>query len=149
MGFTWHFRPSTEADAAWMAELRALVLRPDLERLGRFDEERVRARFLEAFVPAHTRVIVVESADAGLVAVRPAAGELWIEHFYLSPHHQGQGIGGEVLARILEERRSRASAFRLNVLQGSAARRLYERHGFVLDHEDPIDVFMTLRPSTV
>jgi hypothetical protein len=32
--------------------------------------------------------------------------------------------------------------FRLNVLQGSPARRLYERHGFVLETEDPVDVFM-------
>jgi hypothetical protein len=31
---------------------------------------------------------------------------------------------------------------RLNVLQGSAARRLYERHGFVVETQDPIDVFM-------
>jgi hypothetical protein len=32
--------------------------------------------------------------------------------------------------------------FRLNVLQGSPARRLYERHGFVHEHEDPINVFL-------
>lgn len=31
----------------------------------------------------------------------------------------------------------------LNVLQGSPARRLYERHGFVLDSEDPVDVYLT------
>lgn len=132
-----------------MAELRAEVLRADLERLGRFDEERVRTRFLEAFDPAHTRVIVVDSRDAGLVAVRPADGVLWIEHFYLSPLHQGQGLGGEVLARILGDSDSDPRVFRLNVLQGSAARRLYERHGFILDHEDPIDVFMKRGPSTV
>jgi hypothetical protein len=32
--------------------------------------------------------------------------------------------------------------FRLNVLQGSPARSLYERHGFVFEHEDPVDIFM-------
>jgi hypothetical protein len=32
--------------------------------------------------------------------------------------------------------------FRLNVLQGSPARRLYERTGFVPEHEDSIDVFL-------
>ena len=37
---------------------------------------------------------------------------------------------------------------RLNVLQGSAARRLYERHGFTVTASDPVDVFM-LRPATV
>lgn len=32
--------------------------------------------------------------------------------------------------------------FRLNVLQGSAARRLYGRHGIVVESEDRVDVFM-------
>lgn len=36
---------------------------------------------------------------------------------------------------------------RLNVLQGSAARRLYERHGFTVETEDPVDVFMVRRPG--
>lgn len=33
--------------------------------------------------------------------------------------------------------------YRLNVLQGSPARSLYERHGFVVDSQDDVDVFMT------
>ena len=37
--------------------------------------------------------------------------------------------------------------FRLNVLQASAARRLYERHGFVLESEDAVDVFMKAEPA--
>jgi len=28
------------------------------------------------------------------------------------------------------------------VLQGSPARRLYERHGFVFEHEDEVDVWL-------
>jgi hypothetical protein len=35
--------------------------------------------------------------------------------------------------------------FRLNVLQGSRAQALYERHGFVVEREDAVDVFM-VRP---
>jgi GNAT superfamily N-acetyltransferase len=125
-----------------MAELRARTMRSDLERLGRFDEDRVRSRFLDAYVPAHTRVIVVDSSDAGLVAVRAAEDALWIEHFYLDPRHQGRGIGGEVLARILEDAGAGGRRLRLNVLRGSPAERLYARHGFVVYDSDEIDVFM-------
>ncbi|MGN7947213.1 GNAT family N-acetyltransferase [Microbacterium sp. 22215] len=124
-----------------MAELRAIVMRPDLERLDRYDPVRVRQRFLDAFVPENTRVIVVDGEDVGLVAVRHANDGVWIEHFYLDPAVQGRGLGSAVLAELLadggEER-----PFRLNVLQGSPARRLYERHGFALDTEDEVDVFM-------
>lgn len=128
-----------------MTELRAVVMRPDLERLGRYDPHRVRHRFLDAFNPAHTRVIQVEGVDAGLVAVRPDDDGVWIEHFYLDPAQQGQGIGNWALARILTTDTA-GQPFRLNVLQGSPARRLYERHSFSLVSEDAIDVYLK-RPA--
>lgn len=140
----WTLRPSVPADAAWIAELRAVVLRDDLTRLGRYDEVRVRQRFLDSFSAAGTQVIVVDGADAGSIAVRPDAGVRWIEHFYLDPALQGRGIGGAVLERVLAA--DRGQTFRLNVLQGSPALRLYLRAGFVLDSEDPVDMFLT-RPA--
>lgn len=124
-----------------MAELRAIVMRPDLERLDRYDSVRVRQRFLDAFVPENTRVIVVDGEDVGLVAVRHAYDGVWIEHFYLDPAVQGRGLGSAVLAKLLADG-GQEHLFRLNVLQGSPARRLYERHGFALDTEDEVDVFM-------
>ncbi|MGK3940717.1 GNAT family N-acetyltransferase [Streptomyces sp. RP5T] len=140
---TWVLRPATEADAEPIAELRAVVLRPDLERLGRFDEERVRQRFRDAFVAAHLSVVETEGRFAGCVALRPAEDGHWLEHFFIDPGFQGRGLGSAVLRTLL----ARAEAdgrrpVRLNVLQGSAARRLYERHGFVMEREDPVDVFM-------
>lgn len=126
-----------------MAELRAIVMRPDLERLGRFDPVRVRQRFLDAFAPQHTRVIVVDGEDVGLIAVRVELDAVWIEHFYLAPDWQGRGLGSAVLADVLvESSAAYERPFRLNVLQGSPARRLYERHGFVLESEDAVDVFL-------
>lgn len=136
--------PSTADDAGWLAELRAVAMRPDLERLGRFDPHRVRQRFLDAFVPEHSWIITAGGQRAGVIAVRPTAEELWIEHFYVSPEHQGTGIGSAVLAQVMEKHTDHRP-FRLNVLQGSPACRLYERHGFVLESEDPVDVFM-VRP---
>lgn len=128
-----------------MAELRAVVMRPDLERLGRFDPVRVRQRFVDAFVAENTRVIVADGGDVGLVAVRHESDATWIEHFYLAPQSQGRGIGSAVLADVLADGDG-ARPYRLNVLQGSPARHLYERHGFVLEREDAVDVFMTKAP---
>lgn len=134
-------RPSQETDAAWIAELRAVVLRDDLERLGRFDPVRVRGRFFNSFHPEHTFVVDVAGQNAGVIAVRPEPDAQWIEHFYLAPEHQRMGLGGGVLREVMAARQDHRP-FRLNVLQGSAARRLYERHGFVLEHQDPVDIFM-------
>lgn len=139
---SWTFRPARADDAPWMAELRAVVMRPDLERLGRFDPAWVRRRFLNAYVPADTRVITVSTEDVGLVALCAEPDARWIEHFYLHPRLQGQGIGGHVLDALLTESTG-DTPFRLNVLQGSPARRLYERYGFVVSAEDDVDVWMT------
>ncbi|MEX8034451.1 N-acetyltransferase family protein [Microbacterium sp. 20-116] len=137
-------RPSVPADITWLVELRAEVLRADLERLGRFDEHRVRERLRTGFRPEHTRIIVVDGADAGSLTVRTDGASRWIEHFYLASALQGRGVGGEVLSRVLAEPWDGPT--RLNVLQGSPARRLYERAGFTLDSEDEVDVFL-VRPA--
>ncbi|MFE9535799.1 GNAT family N-acetyltransferase [Streptomyces sp. NPDC006691] len=129
-----------------MAELRAVVMRPDLERLGRFDEHRVRQRFRDAFSAPHTSVLLVDGALAGCVALRPADEGRWLEHFYLAPGVQGRGLGSAVLRSLLERTDADGQTVRLDVLQGSAARRLYERHGFTVESEDPVDVFMARRP---
>src|SRR5579871_4324682 len=132
----WSLRGATADDAHWMAELRAVVLRGDLERLGRYDPVRVRQRFLSAFDPAETRVVVADGRDAGSIAVRVEDDAVWIEHFYLSPELQGRGVGSGVLRECLASAAA-GLPFRLNVLQGSRARALYERNGFVVESEDP------------
>ncbi|MFB7532276.1 GNAT family N-acetyltransferase [Streptomyces sp. NPDC056178] len=130
-----------------MAELRAIVMRPDLERLGRYDEHRVRQRLRDVYAPEHTSVILADGAFAGCVTLRPVEGGLWLENFCLSPALQGRGIGTGVLRSLLARADEEGVTVRLNVLQGSAARALYERHGFTEERQDPIDVFMVRTPA--
>ncbi|WP_329208295.1 GNAT family N-acetyltransferase [Streptomyces sp. NBC_00683] len=145
----WTLRLADLRDLETIVELRAAVMRPDLERLGRYDEHRVRQRLRDAYVPAHTSVVEADGVFAGCVALRPReGGGLWLEHFYLSPALQGRGLGSAVLRALLARTDAEGTTVRLNVLQGSAARRLYERHGFVLEDEDPVDVFMVRAPRT-
>ncbi|MEG3627629.1 GNAT family N-acetyltransferase [Streptomyces poriticola] len=143
----WETRPASAADAEAVAELRAVVLRADLERLGRYDAQRVRQRLRDGFAPTHTWVIEVDGSFAGSVALPPAGDARRLEHFYLAPHLQGLGIGTAVLRGLLERCDRDGVPVRLNVLQGSPARRLYERHGFTVETEDPVDVFMVREPS--
>jgi hypothetical protein len=67
----WELRPGSVANFEAVADLRAVLLRSDLERLGRYDEQRVRQRLRDAFMPPHTWVIEVGGAFAGCVALRP------------------------------------------------------------------------------
>ncbi|WP_437038710.1 N-acetyltransferase family protein [Streptomyces sp. enrichment culture] len=141
----WSLRAAEPADVEAIAELRAVVMRPDLERLGRYDPDRVRRRLRDGFRPEHTSVVLVAGAFAGSVALRPAEEGHWLEHFYLAPGVQGRGLGSAVLRTLLSGTDATGTAVRLDVLRGSPARRLYERHGFRVESEDATDVLM-LRP---
>lgn len=145
VGPDWAMRPAVHADLDALAELRARVMRADLTRLGRYDEHRVRQRLRDGFDPRYTSVIVAAGETIGCVTVRPADDGWFLEHFYLAPHRQGGGLGSAVLRRVLARADARRLPVRLVVLQGSAARRLYERHGFVFERDDPIDVYL-VRP---
>ncbi|MGW0863061.1 N-acetyltransferase family protein [Streptomyces sp. NPDC002611] len=138
----WILRPAAPTDVEPIAELRAIVMRPDLERLGRYDAHRVRQRLRDGFAPQHTSVIEADGTFAGSVTLRPAEDGTWLEHFYLDPGLQGRGLGTAVLRTLLARTDTAAEPVRLNVLQGSPARRLYERHGFTVETQDPVDVFM-------
>ena|SRR5689334_13324200 len=132
---TWILRPASADDAQWIADLKAIVMRPDLERLGLWNREWARQRFLDTYVPANTAIIEVDGTPAGSIAVRPEADAQWIEHFYLDPAVQGRGIGRQVLRHTMDTHRD-ARPFRLAIDRGSAARRLYERAGFTYLYDD-------------
>lgn len=130
-----------------VAELKAVVMRDDLERLGRYDEVRVRQRLRDEFSDVYSSVLVRGEDIVGSLTVRPYGAGLKVEHLYLDPRHQGRGIGSRVLREVLARADAEGAEVRLTVLRGSAARGLYERCGFVVETEDPIDVHMVRVPA--
>lgn len=135
---------SEYSDVETIANLRAIVLHDDLTRLGRFNEDRVRQRFRDSFDPNHTWIIKAESNFIGCIAFKMISDGYLLEHFYIHPDFQGKGIGSQVLTYFLKQDYVAGKRVTLNVLQGSAAKRLYERFGFAVNSEDPVDIFMSI-----
>ncbi|MSP48417.1 MAG: N-acetyltransferase [Alphaproteobacteria bacterium] len=135
------FAPASDADFERLLVLRIQVMRPHLERLGRFRPERARARFREAFHPAHMRLIHVDGTFAGCVSVVRETDHFALGQFYLAPEHQGRGVGGAAIELLLAETDAACLPVRLHVLKLSPAARLYERHGFLKTGEDDWDVY--------
>lgn len=133
--------PSHADDFEQLLDLRILVMREHLERLGRFDPARARQRFRDAFCLAHMRLIMVESELAGCVALLPEPDGVELSSFYIHPSRQGAGLGSGVLRALLTETDGVGSYVRLQVLKQSPAARLYERHGFRYTHEDEFDLY--------
>jgi GNAT superfamily N-acetyltransferase len=137
-------RPATEADFEPLLDLSIRVMRDHLERLGRYDPERRRARMRGAFEGGGMQVIGRDARTIGCIGIEPAADPVDLHSLYLEPACQGRGLGAAILAHVLSRHPGRG--FRIEVLKQSPARRFWERHGFVLVDEQPYD-WVLARPS--
>jgi GNAT superfamily N-acetyltransferase len=64
--------------------------------------------------------------------LKPAEAWLSLDHLYIQPGHQGQGVGAAVLASVFDQADAQGLAVRVGALRGSDSNRFYLRHGFVL-----------------
>ncbi|MFY3456899.1 GNAT family N-acetyltransferase [Achromobacter xylosoxidans] len=138
--------PVGEADFDALLAIRIEAMRDSLERLGRFDPERARARLRATFRPDHTWFIERDGTRIGFYALRPDGDGLRLDHLYVVPAAQGLGVGGQVLGRLLRDADLRGLPVRVGALRGSGSNRFYRRHGFepVAESEWDIDY---LRPA--
>ena len=139
------FLPVSAHDAEALVAIRIAAMRESLENIGRFDPLRARKRFLASFLPEHVHKIVVRGEWVGFVALRAADGELLLDHLYLIPTAQKQGVGSEVMAWVNTQSRSHQLPVRVGALRNSASNRFYLRHGFAQINEAEWDNYY-LRP---
>jgi len=138
---------ASAGDLEALVALRARAMRESLERIGRFDPARGRARFTREYQPEHTRLIRVDGALVGCVALSPRApGRLLLQHFYLEPAHSGRGLGAAVMDILMAEADAARDAVEITVVHGSRAHAFYARYGFERTGADETDVFY-LRPA--
>ncbi len=138
--------PATAQDARELASLRLRAMRESLERVGRFDPQRARERFLASFDPACTWHVVVDHQPVGLVVLRAPASGLLLDHLYIEPEQQGRGVGAAVLAWAFARADALGAPLHVGALRESSANRFYLRHGFMLDGQGPWDNYY-VRPS--
>ena len=138
--------PASRADAEELADLRVLTMRESLERIGRFDEDRARSRFLSSFDTATTRHIEVERRRIGFVVLTPQPEHLSLEHLYIHPDQQGAGTGSAVLALLFQEADDVGMSIRVGALKESDSNRFYTRHGFEFAEEGEFDNYY-VRPA--
>jgi len=142
------FEPAQASDAQALAALRVEAMRESLERVGRFDVERARQRLLTGFSPPHTRHILVDGRRVGFLVVRPEAGGLLLDHLYIRPEHQRDGVGAAVLVEVFAQADRERLAVRVGALKDSPANRFYVRHGFVLAERTEWDNYYVRMPAT-
>jgi GNAT superfamily N-acetyltransferase len=124
--------PAQASDVEALADIRVAAMRESLERAGRFDPKKARARFTDGFVAEHTRHVVAHGQRVGVVVIRPNEGEWLLDHLYFLPEQQGKGYGAEVLRLVFSQADAANKAVRVGALKGSRSNDFYVRHGFEL-----------------
>lgn len=133
----FRLRPAAEADFEPMLALSIRVMRPHLERIGRYDPDRRRVRMRKQFDAGILNVIEAEGAMIGCVGVEAAGEAVEIHSLFLEPECQGRGLGQAVFHAIQTAHPGRPCA--IEVLKESPARRFWERLGFIVTGEQPFD----------
>lgn len=141
------FVPVFSGDFEALVAIRVAAMRESLERVGRFDPERARARLWNSFFPEHSRFIVSGTARAGFYALRPTPEGWHLDHLYVLPEFQGRGIGTAVVKEIFRDADRRCISIFVGALKESASNRFYERLGFSKTGESEWDIYYHRLPS--
>jgi ribosomal protein S18 acetylase RimI-like enzyme len=125
----WRLRLAAATDADRIAAILGSSRRAAMPYLPILHTESEVLGWISDVVLRHSRVTLAVSDDGqagGFASVRSGV----LEHLYVAPHLQGQGLGTLLLAAAKEES---PSGLRLHVFQRNvSARRFYERRGFSL-----------------
>lgn len=132
------YSPVQAQDFDAMAGLRALAMRPSLERLGRYDPERSRRRLQAGFVPEQMRWICLDNERVGFYSLVKERTAWRLDHLYLHPSTQGRGVGSAVMDHLLE--RTHGVPMLVTVLRDSESNAFYRKHGFVQTGESEWDI---------
>ena len=116
------------------------------ERL-QLDRDAQESMFRKQWRPAQVCIIQADGVDVGWLQTVVSKSEHMLGQIFVDAPFQRRGIGTEVLRRIVEEASRLQLPIRLAVVKFNPSRRLYERLGFRVTHEDERKVYMTREPE--
>ena len=139
-------RPAVTQDFEYCKRLYFTGMKNIIEELG-LDMAAQTASFLENWKPVEVRIIAVGDSDVGWLQSTVRDDGLFLAQLFVDDPFQRQGIGTEVMNRLIGEATCLNQAVRLAVVKTNPALRLYERLGFQITHEDDRKFYMKRDPD--
>jgi ribosomal protein S18 acetylase RimI-like enzyme len=140
------YRPATEADLPFLAAVYASTRTEELAMTGWPDE--MKLQFLaHQFNAQHTdyernypdaeRLVIRHGGeDVGRLFIDEESTRFHLIDIALLPAARSRGIGGAILADIIEAAAAVGKSVTIHVEKHNPARRLYDRLGFVCENDD-------------
>jgi ribosomal protein S18 acetylase RimI-like enzyme len=128
---------ATDADLAALWQLHVDTMRSYVDATYGWDAAVQEAMFRAAWPETRGQRLLVEGdVVVAMWRIEERAEDLYLAMIEVAPSHQGRGIGTELVRRLLERASAAGKAARLQVMKANpAARRLYERCGFLVERE--------------
>ena len=139
-------RPAQPQDFAFCQRLYFECMGWIIQAL-KLDVTRHSESFTRQWRLTEVRIITVAGEDVGWLQTALVDDAVFLGQFYLDGRFQRQGIGGGVMHLLIEEATQAQKAVTLGVVKINPARRLYERLGFRVTHEDQHKVYMRREPG--
>jgi GNAT superfamily N-acetyltransferase len=136
-------RPATNADLELIYSILRASLGPYVEQTwGKWDDETQRKRFDEVTRAADHSIVELDSEPIGCLCVKQSETEVRLIRLFILPEFQRRGLGTRILEEVLASADKSGLPVSLRVLRVNPARRLYERHGFVVAEQNETHYMM-------
>ncbi len=116
-----------------------------VRQFATWDKELQNKFFQDGWVRAPHQVVLLNGEPIGVVSVEELNDHSFIHEIQILPEFQRKGIGSRILVDLLARAGQSGKFVKLKVLRENEAKRLYERHGFVVSEERDIDYVMVWR----
>jgi len=138
-------RPAVSQDFEYCKRLYFTGMKKIIEELG-LDMAAQAASFVQNWDLAEVRIIAV-GGDVGWLQSSMRIDGLFLAQLFVDDPFQRQGIGTEVMNRLIGEATLLNQGVRLAVVKTNPALRLYVRLGFQITHEDDRKFYMKRDPD--
>jgi GNAT superfamily N-acetyltransferase len=140
------FRPAQPRDFDYCERLYFA----EMERINRelkLDRNLQVASFRRQWQVTQVRIITLDGADIGWLQSTTRDGALFLGQLFVEASRQRRGIGTEVMNRLIGDATRTRQAMTLGVVKSNSTKRLYERVGFHVTHEDDRKFYMRREPD--
>jgi ribosomal protein S18 acetylase RimI-like enzyme len=138
---------ATYTQADQLADLRVQAMRPSLEAVGRFEPDTARARVTGTYSAEETMCVEVDGKLAGFITLRMKPDHYYLDHLYIAPAFQNQGLGAELIKRMQASAKQANLPILCIALIESASNRFYKRHGFEFTQSQEFDNYYMWLPQ--
>jgi len=133
------FSPVSESDRLFFLRVHHEAYRAVIESMFGWDEALQDTYANRAFDAGGMQIVSWGGEPAGVVGFEDHPEYLWLKEVFLLPEFQGRGIGSAIVQMSIFRAQAAGKEIRLQTLRANlGAKRLYERHGFIVTQESPI-----------